>query len=59
VQPFFIQFEDNTLFLSQERINYVQGKAMKEYMQIVRSLKEKRIYRLVIDQCGMNDEVFA
>lgn len=22
VQPFFIQFEDNTLFLSQERINY-------------------------------------
>lgn len=32
---------------------------MKEYMQIVRSLKEKRIYRLVIDQCGMLDEVFA
>lgn len=32
---------------------------MKEYMQIVRGLKEKRIYRLVIDQCGMLDEVFA
>ena len=32
---------------------------MNEYMQIVRTLKDKIIYKLIIDQCGMKDDVFA
>ena len=35
------------------------GRALNEYLETVRSVKEKVIYKLVIDQCSMKDEVFA
>ena len=45
--------------MNQENVCLDHGKALKEYLETVRTLKEKVIYKLIIDQCSMKDEVFA
>jgi len=47
------------MYLSQERISLVQGKALSHYLTQTRAMPDKRVYSLVIDSCGMLDEVFA
>jgi hypothetical protein len=32
---------------------------MNDYLNIVRTIKDRVIYRLIINDCGMKDEVFA
>lgn len=58
-QPFFVSFEANILYLCKDRVNLVQAKAMNKYLQAVRQIDTKKIFKLVIDQCLMKDEVFA
>jgi len=54
--PNFISFCAHYLFLSQQRIQESEAIALKHYLKKVGSLSEKRIKRLIIEQCSMSDE---
>ena len=59
VQPFFLTFDNNLLYICQDRVNITQALALNEYLENTRLVEDKRIFKLVIDQCLMKDEVFA
>ena len=59
IQPFFLSFEHNTLYLSQNHIDTVHGEALQEFLINVKQVPHRRIYKLIVDECMMKDEVFA
>ena len=54
-----IFFQPRVLFLCAERITGQQGVALARYLDEIKELPGKRVYRLVIDQCDLTDEVFS
>ena len=59
VLPHFVSFEENTLYLSQVFINMPHGEAMRDFFKACKDIPKRRIFTLVIDDCKMQDEVFA
>lgn len=59
VQPLFLSMEHNTLYLSQSHIDLVHGEALRDFLVGTGKLPHRRIYKLIIDECKMKDEVFA
>jgi len=55
-QPNFITFSEHFLFLCQQRISKAEAEALGHYLKTTGVLVEKRIHRLIIEQCSMTDE---
>ena len=55
----FVFFQPRILFLNQARVSIQQANALHTYLTLIKDIPEKRVYRLVIDQCAMTDDVFA
>ena len=58
-RPPFIFFQPKILFLSQALVSNQQGESMRQYLNDIKNVPGKKVYRLVIDQCSMTDDVFA
>ena len=54
-----MQFENNTMYLSQANIDMAHGQALRNFLVETRDLTHRRLYRIIIDECNMTDEVFS
>jgi hypothetical protein len=59
IQPQFVSFDYNTLYISQKFIDLTHGCAIGEFLYNARLSWSRRIFTLIIDECYMKDEVFA
>ena len=59
VQPNFVSFNKNILFLKEKSVSKFDAEALKLYLIKTAPYVEKRVHKLVIDACGITDESFA
>lgn len=58
-KPNFLSFQNNLLFLSNQRISREHAEALAQYLELVKEIPEKRLFRLVIESCGMKDDALS
>ena len=58
-QPKFVQFNDNILFLSEHIVNRTEADALKAYLDQTGYTANRRVQKLIIDQCGVSDQSFS
>ena len=54
--PSYVSFNENIMYLVEKRVAVVEATALKQYLIRSGNKAQKRIHKLVIDQCSVSDE---
>ena len=54
--PSYVSFNENIMYLVEKRVAEVEATALKQYLIRSGNVAQKRIRKLVIDQCSVSDE---
>jgi len=59
VNPNFVVYQQNVLFLSQQRVSEEHGNGLLKYIENTKEVNQKRVHKIVLESCGMRDKALA